>query len=292
MFIGRFSKDTKSKKKQARSSYVEICRFCDEKFTSTIMHIEHSLMCSKRLKPIKKIKLSCDKCNFCTNNDLEFKDHSKIHENLDISSECLLCTSSNLTLSELVKHRRAVHETFSCLFCNKVLYGENRLNDHIGTSYGFEILNQLNTECIPAENKIVHILCPFCSFCSVGKTYFNYVEVSSHIKKAHMNDVDSKSDHVQVQIDNTERRYLTSREISYLQIKSTFNESLQTSGRTSTTVKRRNVAVKSTARIPVNQLRQQTLRTFNPKNTPTSTLRTENTSDSIALNDNSPNWNR
>ena len=145
-------------------------------------------------------------------------------------------------VNELSRHEKEIHQSYQCLFCDKTLIGERKLSEHLQTSLKLQQANQPNNECKRSENRAVKMICSFCTTYALSGVSLNHYElITRHIKISHPS---QQGDGLTVQIGSFSSRPLTDVEITYL--KSAETSSFPPTQWTPT--KRRNVAVKSTAR--------------------------------------------
>ncbi len=174
-------------------------------------------------------------------------------EDPDSESDCTTCSSPFYTPSYMANHKKNMHEKFACLHCSRIFKGEKALRNHVEVSVQLDNGDTPNTECVPTLMKVVHVMCPNCPFISIGNTYRNYMEVANHNRLAHPEKVNQRNDEIEVEVDGGKRRKLATFEISRLKFEA--NRAQESPPRLNNVSiadprKRRNVAVKSTARIP------------------------------------------
>lgn len=295
------------------------CRFCSQTLETLSLAVEHELTCVKRAR--RSPNRRCDTVAAITTTTPKGGDAISISNDSNFSR--LACSTAELAFSctscpatasavfstavELARHERRLHERFECLHCNKTMSGEIRLNDHLSIATALESSSRSNVECVALAAKEVHMLCPLCRFRSPGNTFASYLRVEDHRRQTHAAEYDGKTrlledETVKVQVNGGTERYITQTEIAYLKLKdksrlSWLSSSSSSSLAANTPVlpqpprRRRNVAVKSTARLPLDSASPPTkiiLLTSTDTGTPSvARLTTPSSSDSpasLALN--------
>lgn len=183
-----------------------------------------------------------------------------------VSGYCPICGPASQPMSpqSLVMHQRRQHDLYMCIRCYSQFAGEDRLEDHINTVSGLGSLNQQNSVCMPVAHPNVKMLCKYCPYGEHGNNYQTYLCLVRHIRSLHPGSVSlasrSKEGEIDVEVQSSKRRPLTSSEISLMLMQSSSNKSKE--GSTDNVgaaiervppVKRRRVAIKSTARPTASQ---------------------------------------
>lgn len=185
-----------------------------------------------------------------------------------VSGYCDICGPVGQPMSEhkLDMHRRHKHDPFTCIRCYGQFAGEDRLVDHIHTVKGLSGTDQQNSVCVPVDNPNVRMLCTYCPYGERGNDYRTYLSLVRHIRSLHPGSVSISSrreeGEVEVQVQSGKCRPLTSSEISLMLVQSNLNlpgtEGTDGVGAAALIerappVKRRRVAIKSTARPTASQ---------------------------------------
>ncbi|KAF1763642.1 hypothetical protein GCK72_011909 [Caenorhabditis remanei] len=122
-----------------------ICSVCDSCFASTQAFAHHFTETHH--------KIMCIACDFVTDNEKAFKDHSKVHTRQIVMYGCALCASSYTNQQSLITHVQLAHDqdsyyppslpiattnskpapkprTLICSVCDETVLGEDGLDEH------------------------------------------------------------------------------------------------------------------------------------------------------------------
>lgn len=252
--------------------YGYVCRYCVRTFDKMSLVTEHELTCIKRARRSESQSENAENDSAVTTTAI-YSDSTCTGAFTEHLFVCVECPTTKIfpTSSELAEHELNVHKQFECLHCEKTFLGRLQLIQHLRIAAELETSQKLNTECVSLSYKDVHFLCAVCRFRIFGNTYDNYLRTADHIKEIHPElDVTLIDNNVKVQINGGQERDLINSEITYLKLK---NELLMSSfpvqcsstasllsvdvgnvptpAFVSTGSRKRNVAIKSTARSPI-----------------------------------------
>ena len=104
-----------------------ICPRCDYE-----TEVQHELV--RHMKDVHSVslfKFHCEHCNFATNNDLQFINHSKKH---GILWNCKDCDFETRTKADLNKHMK-LHINFQCTMCDFKTLKKTHLKGHIEAAH-------------------------------------------------------------------------------------------------------------------------------------------------------------